>query len=243
MKNSLLITFLLLSAFSVAQDIQLHYDFGKPENAPRHDYFISTVEMFRPDTLGSMYFFIDFQYNSPDKPRGVSLGYFEISHDFYIPWFKKSKIFKPLALHIEYDDGNAIYPSDSITRGTNLRSAWLGGFNYPIRMGNFTLNSIYLYKYIRGSVAPDFQITFAWNRDLFNKKVTLSGFLDVWSQDDFYGDPSNKKLVLYSEPQIWFNFYKKFSVGSEFKVSKNFLPGSNLVEVFPTLGVKWNLGL
>jgi hypothetical protein len=241
MKISPYILFLFIPTLSVAQDIQLQYDFGKPENGPRHNYFISTVEMYRPDSLGSLYFFIDFQYNSPDKPKGVSLGYFEISHEFYMPWFKNNKIFKPLTIHIEYDDGNAIYLVDSITRGTNLRSSWLGGFAYPIQIGKFTLNTIYLYKYIRGSSTPDFQVTFAWGQNLFHNKVTLSGFLDIWSQDDFYGDPANKKLILYSEPQIWYNFYRKFAIGSEFKVSKNFLPGSNRVEVFPTLGVKWDL--
>jgi hypothetical protein len=45
--------------------------------------------------------------------------------------------------------------------------------------------------------------------------------------------------VVYAEPQVWFNFHRKFSVGSEFKISKNFFPGSDRVEVFPTLGLKY----
>jgi hypothetical protein len=241
MKIFLITALLIIPFYSNAQDIQLHYDFGKPENGPRRNFLVSTVEMFHPDTLGSTFFFIDFEYNSPDKPRGVSLGYYEISREFYIPWLKKSPVFKQLSIHIEYDDGNAIYVQDSITRGTNLRSAWLAGFSYPFKIGNFTLNTIYLYKYIRGSSAPDFQLTFTWEQNLFHNYVSLSGFLDVWSQDDFYGNPSDKKLILYSEPQIWFNFYRQFSMGSEFKVSRNFIPGSNRFEVFPTLGIKWNL--
>jgi hypothetical protein len=46
-------------------------------------------------------------------------------------------------------------------------------------------------------------------------------------------------LALYSEPQIWFTITSNFYVGSEFKISKNFVPGSDRIEVFPTLGVKW----
>jgi hypothetical protein len=241
MKAKLFIPFLFLPIYSVAQDIQLHYDFGKPENGPRRNYLVSTVEMFHPDSLGSTFFFIDFEYNSPDKPRGVSLSYFEISREFYMPWFNKNKLLKPLALHIEYDDGNAIFEVDTNIMGTNLGSAWLGGLAYPFKLDGFTLNTILLYKYIRGSTAPDFQITFTWEQNLFHDKVTLSGFLDIWSQDDFLGNAKNKKLILYSEPQVWYNFYRNFSIGSEFKTSYNFVPGSKRVEVFPTLGIKWNL--
>jgi hypothetical protein len=204
MKNFFFSTFLLISCYTFAQDIQLHYDFGKPQNGPRRDFLVSTVELFHPDSLGSTYFFIDFEYNSPDKPRGVSLGYYELSREFYMPWFKKFQSLRPLTFHIEYNDGNAIYTEDSVTYGTNLRSSWLGGFAYPVKIGKFTLNTMCLYKYMRGSSTPDFQVTFTWEQNLFRNRVTLSGFLDIWSQDDFYGDISNKKLILYSEPQVWY---------------------------------------
>jgi hypothetical protein len=241
MKIILYISFILCAVISSAQDIQLHYDFGKPESGPRHDYFVSTVEMFHPDSLGSTFFFIDFVYNSPDKPRGVSLGYYEISREFMMPWFSKNKVLKPLTFHIEYNDGNTIFKVDSSTLGTNLRSAWLGGLGYPIVKGNLTFEVMVLYKYIRGSSAPDGQLTFTWGYNMFHNKLTLDGFLDIWSHDDFQSESKDKKFTLYSEPQIWINFHRSFSVGSEFKVSKNFVPGSKRVEVFPTIAVKWNL--
>ncbi len=241
MKILIFISFILIPIYSSAQDIQLHYDFGKPENGPRRDYLVSTVEMFHPDSIGSTYFFIDFEYNSPDKPRGVSLGYYEISREFIMPWFSADKILKPLTFHIEYNDGNAIFKVDTITMGTNLRSAWLGGLGYPINKGNLTFETMLLYKYIRGSSAPDFQVTFTWGANMFQNRLTLDGFLDIWSHDDFLNDSKTKKFTLYSEPQIWYNFHRSFSVGSEFKVSKNFVPGSKRIEVFPTIAVKWNL--
>lgn len=156
-----------------------------------------------------------------------------------MPWFKKNKHLRELGLHIEYNDGSIIYVLDSVLIGENLRNAWLGGFNYPIKMGDFTLNSMFLYKYTRGSAAPDFQITLVWYHLFFNNRITLTGFIDLWSQDDFYGNPDNKLLVLYSEPQIWFNITSHLSVGSEFKISKKFVPGSKRVEIFPTLGLMW----
>jgi hypothetical protein len=241
MKILFIFPLFLLSGFSTAQNIQLHYDFGRLENGTKRNYLVSTFEVFRPDTLGLTFFFVDFEYNSPDKPHGVSLGYFEISRELTMPWFKNNNNLRQLAIHVEYNDGSTIFVIDSVTYGTNLRSAWLGGMGYPVKLGSFTLKTILLYKYIRGSSAPDFQLTFAWCQPMFRNKVILSGFLDIWTQDNFIGNPDNKKIIIYSEPQVWFNFYRKFSVGSEFKISKNFIFGSNRVEVFPTIGVKWQL--
>ena len=61
---------LLLSSYaveSIAQNIQLHYDFGR--NAAT-----TTVEMFRPDGGGSTFFFVDMDYS----PKVVG-AYWEIS--------------------------------------------------------------------------------------------------------------------------------------------------------------------
>lgn len=242
MKKLLLTTLVVFPLFVSAQNIQLHYDFGKPQNSDPRNFFIGTLEYFRPDTLGYTFLFVDFVFDSPNGQRGVSLGYFEISREFYMPWFKNNKSLRELGLHIEYNDGSLIYqiPGDSVTYGENINSAWLGGLGYPVKLGNFTLNTMLLYKHIRESSAPDFQLTFAWFHMLFNKRLTVAGFIDVWSQDDLYGNPKEKVAVLFAQPQFWFNFTSHFSVGSEIQISKNFIPGSERYEIFPTLAVKWS---
>ncbi len=241
MKSTFLIILLGVSFALKAQNLQLHYNFGKYENGTTRNYLSGTFEMFRPDTLGYTFMFIDFEFNSSDNPRGVSSGYFEISREFYMPWFRSNKALKNLGVHIEYNDGSFIFPAnDSMTYGANVGSAWLGGFGYPVKLGSFTLNTMILYKYLRNSSAPDFQLTFAWFHMFWKQRITFSGFADFWSQDDFYGNPEEKLLVLYAEPQIWFNATRHLSIGSEIKLSKNFYPGSTRLEVFPTLGVKWN---
>ncbi|MBN1597995.1 MAG: DUF5020 family protein [Bacteroidales bacterium] len=239
MKKQLFILLSFFPTFIFSQNVQLHYDFGRYEDGTHRDFFVSTFEMFKPDSLGYTFLFIDFEFDSPDNPRGVSLGYFEISREFYMPWFKKNKFINELGLHVEYNDGSLIYSDENIVYGENLRGSWLAGLGYPVRPGGFTLNTMLLYKYIRGSVAPDFQLTFAWYHFLFNDKVTISGFLDFWSQDDFYGDPEEKVLVIYGEPQLWYNITPYLAVGSEVKIGYNFYPGSSRTEFFPTLGVKW----
>lgn len=241
MKYIFLPLLILISSISEAQNIQLHYDFGQFEDGTKRNYPVGTFEMFRPDSLGYTFMFIDFEFNSPDRPAGVSSGYFELSREFYLPWFRHNKALKNLGLHIEYNDGSIIFPvNDSTTLGTNVGSSWLGGLGYPLRIGGFTLNTMLLYKYKRESDAPDFQITFAWFHMFWKQRITVSGFFDVWSQIDFTSNTGEKKLVLYAEPQVWYNVTRKLSIGSEFKLSKNFFPGSTRLEVFPTIGAKWS---
>ena len=69
----------------LAQNLQLHYDFGKERK-----FFTATLEMFKPDTLGSTFWFVDFDFNFPGNPRSMSAAYWEISRDFYIPWLKNT---------------------------------------------------------------------------------------------------------------------------------------------------------
>ena len=196
--------------------------------------------MYRPDSMGYTFMFIDFEFNSPDHPSGVSSGYFELSREFYMPWFRNNKAFRNLGVHVEYNDGSLIFPvNDSTTFGANVGSSWLAGLGYPVKLGGFVLNTIFLYKHLRGSSAPDFQLTFAWFHRIWKQRITFSGFIDFWSQDDFFVESNIKKLVIYGEPQVWLNVTGNFSLGSEFKISKNFFPGSTRIEIFPTVGVKW----
>ena len=239
MKIRFILPLIFIASSLFSQNLQIHYDFGKYEDGTKRNYFVGTFEFFRPDTHGYTFLFADFEFNSPNNPRGVSLGYFEIARNFYMPWFKNNRSLKELGFHIEYNDGSVIYEIDSMVYGENLRNSWLAGFEYPFKLGKFVLNTQFLYKYIRGSAAPDFQLTFVWYQMILRDKITLAGYLDIWSQDDFVGNPEEKILVLYGEPQIWYNITSHLSVGSEFKLSKNFVPGSSRFEVFPTLGVKW----
>lgn len=104
-------TLLFFSAaiFSVkAQNIQLHYDFGR--NAAT-----TTVEMFRADNAGSTLFFVDMDYT----PK-VSGAYFEISRELC---FWQESALGWLSAHIEYNGG-----LDTVAGSYN--NAWLGGVTY-----------------------------------------------------------------------------------------------------------------
>lgn len=72
-KLLLLLSGLLLSSGVLAQNIQVHYDFGKDRK-----YVTTTLEMFKPDKWGSTFFFVDYDYNVGDV-KGVSTTYMEIA--------------------------------------------------------------------------------------------------------------------------------------------------------------------
>lgn len=96
-KNFLLIV--LLCCFSgvlKAQNVQLHYDFGRAmynslDTRPR---LTTTVEMFKADKWGSTFFFVDMDY----QRDGVSSAYWEISRELKF-WEA------PFAAHLEYNGG------------------------------------------------------------------------------------------------------------------------------------------
>jgi hypothetical protein len=86
------------------------------------------------------------------------------------------------------------------------------------------------------------QLTGVWGLNFFDRKLTFSGFIDFWR-----GEKANSHgcLVILSEPQLWYNFTKHFSIGTEWEFSNNFVyntdPESDKTFfINPTLGIKWN---
>ena len=70
------------------------------------------------------------------------------------------------------------------------------------------------------------------------------GFMDLWTEDKSFteGTEANgKKLILLSEPQIWFNITPNFSLGSEVELSYNFVNkfAESKFYAIPTLATKW----
>ena len=135
MKKTVAILLVLFAAASVkAQNLQVHYDFGKDRK-----YVTSTVEMFKPDKWGSTFFFVDMNYDA-DNGKTVSLAYWEIARAFNI---KKS----PFAAHIEYNGG--LFNLDG--SALSINDAWLAGFDYNLHNADFTRGITFqvLYKYIK----------------------------------------------------------------------------------------------
>jgi hypothetical protein len=239
MKPLALLPILLVPLSLAAQNLQLHYDFGKDRK-----FLTATLEMFRPDTLGSTFWFVDFDHNSNfdfnGELRSMSAAYWEISREFYIPGIKKIKGLEPLAFHIEYNDGFAAGrdTTSNIMTAFSYKSVFLTGLSYPIHIGNTVFSTMLLCRLPRDMDDPDFQFTTTWYRLLWKNRLLLTGFIDLWSQDKTE-NRDKKEIVFQSEPQIWFMITPKIAIGGEVEIDKNFPYGPRPWELFPTLGFRW----
>jgi len=226
MKKILL--FLAIAVWSLganAQNIQLHYDFGKDRKL-----VTSTVEMFRPDKYGSTFFFIDMDYSSDarDVDNGVSLAYWEIARAF--KW-TENQIIMP---RVEYNGG--VMKLDGVGSSfIPIENCWLAGIEHTWASSDFSkiLTLQANYKYIKDKEDAAFQLTAVWTVNFFNGKMSFLGFADFWKEEMFWGTDYR----FLTEPQIWYNFCKNFSVGSEIEISNNFVKDG--AQVNPTLAVKY----
>lgn len=205
----------MASTAIIGQNLQLHYDLGNGRS-----YFTSTFELFKPDTLGSTYLFIDIDYAKSNG--GASMAYGEIARKFTL--HKKSG----LSIQVEYNDGTPSF----------IHQAFLGGFSYPVKIGKFNLHTSLLYKAFQNAKSADGQITLVWTQMLFNSRIMFTGFVDIWSQDKFIG--SGKDIVFLSEPQLWYKITPGFKVGGEVEFSRNFFVSDNEFKCMPTVAVRYD---
>ncbi|MBN2481467.1 MAG: DUF5020 family protein [Bacteroidales bacterium] len=234
MKRLFLLILIVVPLKGTAQNLQLHYDFGGGRK-----FLTATVEMFKPDTFGSTFWFIDFDFDFPGNPRSMSAAYWEISRDFYIPGLKGIHPFGQLGFHLEYNDGFAAFKDTTNYIGAvTYNNVLLAGLSFPVNIGNVSVATQLLCRMPRGMDKPDFQLTLVWSQYLLKSKLLFTGFMDLWSQDKIV-EPDNKELVFQTEPQLWYRVTEKIAVGGEAEISRNFPVGPNEWEFMPTIGVRW----
>ena len=214
-----------------AQNVQLHYDFGRniyPNQEDGRQKVTMTLEQFKADKWGSWYYFVDVDFTN----KFVESAYTEISREFNIGK-------QGFAAHVEYNGG--------LNRNMSYQQAGLIGAAYNGHSADFSKTwSVQLmykrffksYEYTRAYNSV--QLTGVWGLNFANKKCTFSGFIDFWRGENANG---NGQLVILSEPQFWYNATDHFSIGTEVEVSNNFIFNGYDDKTFfinPTLAVKWN---
>ena len=222
---------ILMAATSVrssAQNLQLHYDMGRKSAT-------TTVEMFRPDSGGSTFFFIDLDYS----PK-ISGAYWEISREFC--FWQESKV-NWLSVHLEYNGGLS-------TAAGSFNNAFLGGLTYSGHSKDWskTWSLSAMYKAIPGTVSltgnrqpHNFQFTGVWNLDFFSHWLSFNGFADFWRESRPW---QGTGFIFLTEPQLWVNLRNikgwekiNLSLGAEAELSCNFV-GKGFYAL-PTVGAKW----
>jgi hypothetical protein len=229
MKKTFLGLFLLAAIGSQAQtNLQVHYDFGQ-----NRKYVTTTLEMFKPDKWGNTFFFVDYDFNYGND-KHPSMSYMEIARCINT-WGG------PFSAHIEYNGGLGGGPLGAgASYSYAINNAWLGGVDYGMHNADYshTLNLKALYKHIVGK-QESAQFTAVWGLHFMDRKISFTGFADIWLEDNTNTDGSKTNYTFISEPQLWYNFTSNISAGSEVELSSNFA-GNHGFMVNPTLAVKWN---
>ena len=213
-----------------AQNIQLHYDFGRhlyPDQEENRQSATITLEQFKADKWGSWYYFVDVDLSN----KFVEGAYTEISREFNIGK-------KGFAAHVEYDGG--LNRFCSFQQAALLGGAWNGhsadfSKTYSVQL----MYKRYFKSYEYTSAYNSVQLTGVWGLN-FGKSFTFSGFIDFWRGEDADG---HGQLVILSEPQLWYNCNEHLSIGSEIEISNNFIYNTYDDKSFfinPTLALKWN---
>lgn len=192
--------------------------------------------MFRPDSFGSTFFFVDLDYST-----GVKGAYWEISRE--LCFWQQSKL-NWLSVHVEYNGGMS-------KAAGSFNNSWLAGATYSGHSKDFskTWSLSVMYKYIPHTVndkgasqVHNYQITGVWGVNFASGWCSFSGFIDFWREWRAWQGTSH---ILLLEPQLWVNLNKikgceKFnlSVGTELELSNNFVAkGFYFVQ---TLALKWS---
>ena len=224
---------LAIATIAGAQNIQLHYDFGRNFSSDQESgrqKMTKTIEQFKADHWGSRFYFVDHDFSL----HFVEVAYAEVSRELNI---KKDS---PFALHVEYDGG--------LTRTYAFQQAGLIGAAYNGHSADFskTWSVQLLYKqYFSNEYVHSYasaQLTGVWGLNFLNNKLRFSGFIDFWRGEK--ADNGHGMVVMLTEPQLWYNVNDHFSIGTEVEVSNNFITNTYDGKTFfvnPTLAVKWNL--
>ena len=225
MKRVLLSLVFVTALFTAkSQNVQLHYDLGEGRN-----FFTTTVEMFRPDSWGSTFFFIDMDYSSDTRnvTNGVSLAYWEIARAF--KWNENQK-FQP---RVEFNSG--VFKLDGDGPWIPIENCLLAGVERTFASADFSkiLTLQANYKRIKDKEDASFQLTAVWTIQMLEGKLTFTGFADFWKEEMFWGTDYR----FLSEPQLWYNATKNLAFGTEIELSNNFV--TDEFKVMPTLGVKY----
>ena len=222
-----------------AQNIQLHYDFGRNiytgEESGRQKVTV-TLEQFKADKWGSWYYFVDVDLSS----HFTESAYTEISREFNLG--SQS----PFAAHVEYDGG--------LSKSGSFQQAALLGAAYNGHNADFskTWSVQLLYKqffksYDNTHSYASAQLTGVWGLNFFQRKLTFSGFIDFWRN---HKGNDEYNVIMLTEPQFWFNLNgvtkakTNLSIGTEIEISNNFVineANSKTFFVNPTLALKWTM--
>lgn len=235
MKNWLFFFLLASGSVTQAQQLQMHYDFRHTIDPERYDknFPSFSFEYFKEkDTTGSFLLKIQTDFNGEKSNPGQA--FLQVS--------KSVRFWKPkVYLSLNYSGGLGVAPP---SYGFYITNAFGLGASYPFQWKGAWLNVGLIYRYnafAKGS--HDVQFSFYFWKGFLNYRLQVAGSIVAWSQNrnegtDFTLNLSGKKFAFFGDPQIWFKIWKELSVGTRINLFYHVLTEENLLQVYPTIGIK-----
>ncbi len=240
MKKLLLILCIIVPL--MAQNLQVHYQLREDKQ-----HISTTLEQFTGDKLGLTYWFISADYKDIQTNEHLLRGNMTSIYGEFYRFFNIPKL-SGLMAGIQYADGFMIYPEivEAIPDidGMSFGRYWMLGLAYNVPIGNmYVLTSIWAKK--KQGYNYDWQLTLAWGHNFWQDRLTFNGYFDLWGERRSV-DVNNSssinpyKVVLLTEPQLYYNFNPHLAIGAKAQVSCNFEFGQDGLRFAPTIAARWN---
>jgi hypothetical protein len=245
-----LIIILCLVVPLLGQNLQVHYELRGDRQ-----YLTSTLEQFTGDKLGLTYWFISAAYTDLAGGNDLIDGSATSVYGEFYRFFTIPKT-GGLMAGIQYNDGFMIYPETVEAwpdmegwtppiSGQAFGHTWLAGLAYNVPIGKMhVLTTVWLRK--KQGYNYDWQLTLAWGHTFANDKLTFNGFFDLWGEkpefnNEHLGQSPQYRVVLLTEPQLYYNFNPHLAAGVKAQVSYNFEHGyDGQLRWAPTVAARWN---
>ena len=229
---------LLISISTFSQNLQFHYDFRhsmdpklNPVNFPSFSF-----EYFKNiDTVGTGSFLFKIQADLKGTDNNMGQVFTQLTQTLR---FWKPKVY----LSLTYSGGLGVTPT---SYGFYLSNSFGAGVSYPFQWKGAWISTSLSYRYnAYKRPSHDPQFVFYFGRGFFNYKIWMAGSIVSWTENrdqgiDYTKDLTGKKFCFFGDPQIWFNVKNGFSVGTRVNLYYHLLTIDNQLQVYPTLGTKY----
>ena len=238
MKISQFLFFVLFSIECFGQNLQIHYDFrhSVDPNLNSKNFPGFVFEYFKDlDTLGTGSFMLKLQTDFNGNKSNVGQVFTQISQSIK---FWKPKIY----FSANYSGGLGVTPD---SYGYYIANSFGIGVAYPFQWRGAWVATSLLFRY-NSFEKPSYdpQFTFYFGRGFLNYRIFTDGSFVCWTEnrnrgDNYTASLKGKKFAFFGDPKIWIKVNAGFSMGTKFNVFYNLLGGEGKIQIYPTIGAKY----
>lgn len=230
--------FFLISLTCLSQNLQFHYDF-RHTAAPdlnNKNFPTFSFEYFKNvDTIGTGSFLLKINAQLDGNKSNLGQVFTQISQSLK---FWEPKIY----MSFSFSGGLGVAQGDY---GYYISNSFGAGISYPFQWRGAWIATALSFRYNAfDKPSYDPQLTFYFGKGFFNYRIFTAGSFVFWTQNrnqgnDYTKDLNGKKFAFFGDPQVWIKIKNGFSAGSRINVFYHLLSNDDRLQIYPTLGTKY----